>query len=140
MPIIFTTLTRLLPFIAALFICAADVQAQKAKSTRQQSDYPVDTIYYPFQNGIQMIAILNFSCWERFIARKEAMHPRALHWSEVIPPRSPNMYLFRDKSGKILKSYHISNPESLKLRSTAYMTPSPHGLFSWLAVICFSCA
>lgn len=125
----FTKISRLLLFFSAILICYADASAQQGKSKLQKSAYPIDTIYFPFQNGIQMIAILNFTNWERFIAHKEATSPRGLRWSAVIPPHSPNLYIFRDNTGKILKSYHIKNPESFKLRSTAYTTPSPFAFF-----------
>lgn len=66
----------------------------------------VDTNYYPFYNGVQMIEIDNVGSWERDVAWHEAMQPRALSWSMLIPSTGPNIYLFRDQSGKIVKAFN----------------------------------
>lgn len=66
----------------------------------------VDTNYYPFYNGVQMIEIDNVGSWERAVAWHEMSQPRALSWSMLIPWTGPNIYLFRDQSGKIVKAFN----------------------------------
>jgi hypothetical protein len=107
-----------------LLICFLSAFAQTDQIPQSKNEYKVDTLYFHYSNNIQMIAILNFTSWQRFIDHKESTQPRGLSWSAEIPPHSPNLYLFRDQQGKIIHSYHIAHPEKLKLRSTSYTTPS----------------
>lgn len=65
-----------------------------------------DTNYYPFYNGVQMIEIDNFRNWEADIAYHEMVHPRALSWSMLIPGPFANVYLFRNRSGEIVKAFN----------------------------------
>lgn len=66
----------------------------------------LDTIFYPFYNGVQMIEIDNVGYWEDQVNFKERTQPRALEWSSLIPYPGPNVYLFRNKSGEIVKAYN----------------------------------
>ena len=74
-----------------------------------------DTLYFPFEDGIQLIVINYYDTWERQVAYKEAMQPRGMSWAAVMGPPPKNMYLFRNTEGKIVKTYHgISDGRGLK--------------------------
>lgn len=74
-----------------------------------------DTLYFPFEDSIQLIVINYYDTWERQVAYKEASQPRGLSWAALMGPPPKNMYLFRNTEGKIVKAYHgISDGRGLK--------------------------
>lgn len=78
----------------------------------------VDTFYYPFYDGAQMIEIDNVGAWERNVNWHEQAQPRALSWSSLIPGPYPNVYLFRNKAGQIVKAFNTN--ESLEALTKAF--------------------
>lgn len=74
----------------------------------------IDTFYYPYYNGVQMIEIDNVGAWEAEVAWHEMTQPRALSWNMLIPGPGLNVYLFRDNTGKIIKAFNTNEtPEHL---------------------------
>lgn len=74
-----------------------------------------DTLYFPFEDGVQLIVINYYDTWERQVAFKEAMQPRGMSWAAVMGPAPKNMYLFRNTEGKIVKTYNgVSDGKRLK--------------------------
>ena len=69
-----------------------------------------DTIYYPFYHGAQMIEIDYANAWIRDVEYHEGTQPRALRWSDLIPKPQPNIYLFRDGTGHIFRSFNAWTP------------------------------
>ncbi len=78
----------------------------------------VNIIYYKFHNGIQMVELDFRSLYEQNIFYHEQTRPRAMPWSMLIPPPHPNVYLFRNESGGIIKAYNLYGlkPEQYKLK------------------------
>ncbi len=74
-----------------------------------------DTLYFPFEDGVQLIVINYYDTWERQVAFKEAMQPRGLSWAAIMGPAPKNMYLFRNTEGKIVKTYNgVTDGKGLK--------------------------
>lgn len=81
----------------------------------EQPKQTADTLYFPFEDSIQLIVINYYDTWSRQVAFKEATQPRGLSWSAVMGPAPKNVYLFRNAEGKIVKAYHgISDGRGLK--------------------------
>lgn len=89
-----------------------------------------DTIIFPFRNGLQMIMIDYESARERLVSFKEMTAPRAMPWSAIIPPASPNLILFRDSSLKITKVFNSNVNagywEKLFSRKRQNISPNVH--------------
>lgn len=66
----------------------------------------IDTIYYPFYKGVQMIEVDHLAYWDRKIYYLEQAYPRALSYSMIEPPPPPNEYFFRDSTGTIIKAFN----------------------------------
>ncbi len=64
-----------------------------------------DIYYYKFYNDIQMIEIDYLSAYNRRISYLERTQPRGLTWEMVLGPSLPNVYLFRNVNGEIVKKY-----------------------------------
>ncbi len=90
-----------------LHVSAQDNELTLFRPTRPVK---VDTLYYPFYNNVQMIEIDNVGYWEANVNFHEMSQPRALSWSMLIPGPFPNVYLFRDTSGEIVKAFNSSTP------------------------------
>jgi hypothetical protein len=71
--------------------------------------------YYNFYNDVQMVEFDYLSAYHRKVNYLEQAQPRALTWDMVLGPPHPNVYIFRDKSGKILKQF--GSLDSAKLLS-----------------------
>ena len=66
----------------------------------------LDTIFYPFYMGIQMIEIDHIGFWDRKIFFLEQSQPRAIPHSAFNPMPIGNEFIFRDSSGTILKAFN----------------------------------
>lgn len=64
-----------------------------------------DVYYYKFYNDIQMVEFDYLSAYHRRLNYLEQAQPRALSWAMVLGPPPPNVYIFRNKSGEIVKQY-----------------------------------
>jgi hypothetical protein len=67
-----------------------------------------DTNYYPFYNDEQMIELDYIGHWDKEVDFHEKTRPRALHYSMVLQPPHSNVYLFRNRSGKIIKAFNTT--------------------------------
>lgn len=67
-----------------------------------------DTLFYPFYDDVQMIEIDNVGAWEADVSWHEGSQPRALSWSMLIPGPFPNVYIFRNKEGTIVKAFNTT--------------------------------
>jgi hypothetical protein len=72
-----------------------------------------DVHYYKFYKGIQMIEFDYLSAYHRKVNFLEQTQPRALTWQMVLGPPHPNVYLFRNESGEIVKQYGGSDKTKL---------------------------
>lgn len=68
--------------------------------------FKADTLYYPFYAGVQMIEIDYEAAWMAEVIWHEMRQPRALSWSSLIPEPPPNVYLFRDSNGYIIRAFN----------------------------------
>lgn len=66
----------------------------------------VDTFYYSFYNGVQMIEVDHLTYWDNKVYFMEQTQPRALSYSMIMGPPPPNEYFFRDTSGAIIKAFN----------------------------------
>ncbi len=91
----------------------AEAQEDKAQSPlkiedifRPQMPSQLDTIYYPFYNGVQMIEVDHIGFWDRKIFFLEQSQPRAMPHSMFHPMPVGNEYFFRDTTGTIVKAFN----------------------------------
>ncbi len=66
----------------------------------------IDTIYYPFYEEVQMIEIDYLHSYWRKIAYLEQTQPRGMPHHMTEGPPQPNVYLFRNRNGKIEKVFN----------------------------------
>jgi WG containing repeat len=72
----------------------------------------IDTVYYPFYNGIQMIEVDHIGYWDRKIFFLEQSEPRAMPHSMFNPMPVGNEYFFRNASGIIVKAFNTIHSTS----------------------------
>ncbi|RYM33412.1 hypothetical protein ERX46_10755 [Brumimicrobium glaciale] len=99
--------------LAAPFLFAFTSYAQ-FQTIEEGPSGKVDTIYYPFQNDIQMIVINHYDAWRSKVSFMEQSRPRAMSWSNILGPTQPNVYVFRNKKGEILNVYNAAEESFLK--------------------------
>jgi WG containing repeat len=73
----------------------------------------IDTLYYPFYNGIQMIEVDHIGYWDKKIYFLEQSQPRAMPHSMFHPMPIGNEYFFRDTSGIIVKAFNTEKSLTL---------------------------
>lgn len=66
----------------------------------------MDTIYYPFYNGVQMIEVDHIGFWDKKIFYLEQSNPSAMPHSMFHPMPIGNEYFFRDTNGSIVKAFN----------------------------------
>jgi WG containing repeat len=64
---------------------------------------------YPFYNGVQMLEVDNMWQWQMHINYLEQTKPRAMNYASLEPPPSPNVYLFRNSAGVIIKAFNTTH-------------------------------
>lgn len=69
----------------------------------------MDTIYYPFYNGVQMIEVDQIGFWDKKIFFLEQSDPRAMPHSMFHPMPIGNEYFFRDTTGTIVKAFNTKH-------------------------------
>jgi hypothetical protein len=99
-----------------------------------------DVYYYNFYNGIQMIEFDYLSAYHRRVNYLEQAQPRALTWEMVLGPPQPNVYIFRNKSGEIVKQYgEIDKSKLLSVSESMKKTIFHNSFFAQLgSVVGFS--
>ncbi len=73
----------------------------------------IDTLFFPFYNGVQMIMVDHISYWDRKIVFLEQTQPMAMPHSMHNPPPLGNEFFFRNDKGEIIQSFN--SPYTLKL-------------------------
>jgi len=105
----------LFTFIFLLFICEkigfTQTNNDLSKLTLEENFSPkmptkIDTSYYPFYNGVQMIEIDHIGYWDRKIYFLEQSTPRAMPHSMYNPMPIGNEFFFRDTTGVIVKAFN----------------------------------
>ena len=99
-----------------------------------------DSLYFPYQNNIQLIVINNYDTWNGRVAFMERMQPRGLSWASLLGPTPKNVYIFRNKEGDIIKTYndfesnsrltHTNISSSSQLKDTDYINTTDLSLFT----------
>lgn len=69
----------------------------------------MDTIYYPFYKGVQMIEVDRIGFWDKKIFFLEQRHPRAMPHSMLYRMPIGNEYFFRDTTGTIVKAFNTKH-------------------------------
>jgi hypothetical protein len=67
-----------------------------------------DTVYYPFYDDEQMIELDYIGHWDKEVHFHEQTRPRAIPYSMMLPLPHSNVYLFRNRSGKIIKAFNTT--------------------------------
>jgi hypothetical protein len=91
-----------------------------------------DTICYPFYNGVQMIEIDHVGRWQRTVDYYEGTRPRALQWSDLIPPPEPNEYLFRDTNRQIVNAFNNARPFDILTLAFSAVPLQPNKNRPWM--------
>lgn len=68
----------------------------------------IDTLFFPFYKGVQMIEVDLIKEWDQRIYFLEQSQPRAIPHSQKIPMPEGNEYFFRDSTGTIVKAFNTS--------------------------------
>jgi WG containing repeat len=77
---------------------------------QSNSYYTYCAKYHPFEEGVQMVEI----CFGVDIQTFAGYHmPRASYDPPEPPPPNPSIYIFRDKAGRILKTFNICGSTTL---------------------------
>ncbi len=81
--------------------------------------------YYAFVDGLQMVEFDYLSAHRNRVDFLEMTQPRALTWEMVLGPPPPNVYIFRNAKGEIVKKYGETDLSSL-LSVEASLKKSTH--------------
>lgn len=97
-----------------------------------------DIYYYKFYKDIQMIEFDYLSAYRLKVAYLEQTRPRALTWEMVLGPPHANVYLFRNKSGEIVKQYgNVDKTKLLSVEECLKTAKAHHSLTMPLSSISF---
>ena len=96
--------------------------------------------YYKFYDGIQMIEFDYLTAYHKRVNYLEQAKPRALTWEMVLGPPHPNVYLFRNENGDIIKQYgNVDVSKLLTVEESKKIAESHNSLFAKLgSVVGFS--
>lgn len=87
-----------------------------------------DTLYYPFnEDSLQLVIINTYDHWRRKGTAYDAMYPRSGSWFNDHGPAPRNIYLWRNRSGEVVKQYHTKQDSTLHLRNTDYTNRNNFG-------------
>jgi len=90
-----------------------------------------DTLYFNYEDDVQLIIIDNYDTYNRFGAWYDGMYPRGGSWFLDNRPAPRNVYIFRDKQGEILKTFNSSFLiDTNSLKSNTYINTTELSLFS----------
>lgn len=87
-----------------------------------------DTLYFPFINDVQLIVINSFDTYVKYGTWIDSAYPRGGSWFMDNPNFQRNVYLFRDKSGKIIKSFHAEKIDTNQFKATNYINTNSTSL------------
>lgn len=97
--------------------------------SKEPSDEPI-IHYYNFYNGVQMIQLDYLSSYESKVGFLEATQPRALEWRDVLGGPHPNVYIFRNENGKIIKQFGNADVSKLLSVKESLKVTKPHSSLS----------
>ena len=90
-----------------------------------------DTLYYPFnEDGLQLVIINAYDHWRKTGVLYDAMYPRSGSWFNDHGPAPRNIYLWRNRSGEVVKQYHTKQGSTLHLRNTDYTNRNNFGFIA----------
>lgn len=102
-----------------LWLIPACLFAQFPSFDKTEPTGEPDIHYYKFYSGIQMIELDYLSAYHRRVNYLEQAKPRALTWERVLGPPHPNVYLFRNEKGEIVKSFgDLDNTKLLSVQES----------------------
>jgi len=115
--------------LALLFLIPTLLFGQFPQPGKNEPTGEPDIYYYKFYNGVQMIEFDYLSAYHRKVNYLEQAQPRALTWEMVLGPPHPNVYLFRNESGVIVKQFGITDTTKLLNVQESIKTAKPHNSF-----------
>ena len=89
-----------------------------------------DTLYFAFNEGIQLIVIDNYDTWRRQGSFFDMMYPRGGSWFQDNWPAPRNIYIFRNIDGKIIKVYNSNLTIRYGLKNTDYINTTDLSIYS----------
>jgi hypothetical protein len=98
-----------------LILLPSHLFAQFLRFSEKEPTSDPDIHYYKFYDGIQMVELDYLSAYHRRVNYLEQAQPRALTWENVLGAPHPNVYLFRNENGEIVKCF--GDLDSIKLLS-----------------------
>ena len=97
------------PFVFLLFVSLISSYAQSQNPFGYSYDSIrtefVDTIFYEFVDGVQIIEVDHLGAYWRGVQLADQAYPRALSAAVDVPKPVSNEYYVRDSLGKIIKAY-----------------------------------
>ncbi len=100
----------LVPFLFLICLCSLNGRAQTIEEMfAPKMPTQIDTLYFPFYNGVQMIELDHIGYWDRKIFFLEQSQPRAMPHSMFHPQPLGNEYYFRDSTGTIVKAFNTAH-------------------------------
>ena len=117
-------LQKLLIFVFILLHFYSTSQPRLVGIGSPPAEYP-DTLYYPFnEDSLQLVIITAYDHWRQQGVHYDALYPRGGSWFLDHTPAPRNKYLWRNRSGELIKQYHTSPGSPLRLRNTDYANRS----------------
>ncbi|XOV66086.1 MAG: WG repeat-containing protein [Fluviicola sp.] len=108
---------------ALLLMSRSHSNAQQLLSPLTSTSLNPDTLYYSFEDEIQLIVINTYDVYRRYGQQQDMLYPRGGSWFMDNPEALPNAYIFRNRKGEITHVYNrnYSNLDSLNLRDTGFI-------------------
>ncbi|MEZ5172264.1 MAG: WG repeat-containing protein [Bacteroidia bacterium] len=100
-------------FLSFLLFSHSFIHAQLPFLGDKEPDGKPEIHYYKFYNGVQMIEFDYLSAYHKKVNYLEQAQPRALTWEMVLGPPHPNVYLFRNENGEVIKQFGSYNESDL---------------------------
>ncbi|MCG8574723.1 MAG: WG repeat-containing protein [Flavobacteriales bacterium] len=130
-------MNRYFIIIVLFSLCSTQVFSQFPFSLKDPPKETPDTLYFPVDDGIQLVVINRYDTWKKVVDYHEMTQPRALSWSDVLGPAPSNTYIFRNEAGKIIKMYNSQRGYGAGLGFSKAVTDSVSGNFQLLKAPAF---
>lgn len=124
------TMMKLLTILSFLLSSLNLFSQIHIRDTFTPPKFTPDTLYFAFNNGIQLIVIDSYDTWNRWVSYKDAIEPRGSSYRFELGPGPRNIYIFRNKEGKIIKVYNANLTNENGLKNTDYINTTSVALHS----------
>lgn len=87
-----------------------------------------DTLYFPFEDNIQLIVINHQDNYRRYGAWQDAMYPRGGSFFLDFGLGLKNVYIFRNAEGELIKRFHNDTIDKSNLKDTSFINTNAFSL------------